>query len=77
MALETSEEKTRRRWNLSVQTVHISNRALEQPEVISDLWHLLPQSEAFQGDILPHQNGGVWKLHFQVCRVFPDGTWEE
>lgn len=38
--------------------------------------HSLPQSEAFQGDILPDQSSGVWELHFEVGGVFP-GTWEK
>lgn len=39
--------------------------------------HLLSQSEAFQGNILPHESSGVWELHFKISRVFPDGTLEE
>jgi len=45
-----------------------------QTEVGNALSHLLPQSEAFQGDILPHQSNGVWELDFEVSRIFPGGT---
>lgn len=39
--------------------------------------HILSQREAFQGDILPSQSGGVGELDFKISGVFPDGTWEE
>lgn len=46
-------------------------------EVADDLSHLLPQSEALQGDILTNQCSGFWELDFEVSRVFPDGTCDE
>lgn len=63
--------------NLSVQRVHISIWAPYQTEVTNEISHLLPQSKAFQDYILPHQSSGVRERHFEVSRVFPDGTWEE
>lgn len=54
-----------------------SNQCTLTNTVTSDLSHLLPQSKAFQCDILAHQSSGVWELDFEVSRVFPDGTCKE
>lgn len=40
-----------------------------------NLSHLLPQSEALQGDILPHQSSGVGEPDPEVSWVSPDWTW--
>lgn len=36
-----------------------------------ELPHLLPQGEAFQGDVLAHQGSGVWELYIEVSRILP------
>lgn len=45
--------------------------ASQKANVTRGLPHLLPQSEAFQGDVLAHQGNGVWELYIEVSRIFP------
>lgn len=47
---------------------------LSAVSVVEDITHSLPQSKAFQDDVLPHQGRGVFERHFQVGGVFFDGT---